>query len=86
MWETVEQIISRLGFPIFVAVFLLLRMEPAIKRLERSITALTVILAKANGIEEDKIKAACDRVERREKRHLADILKLRNGRTVDKEK
>lgn len=55
MWDIIEQLISRLGFPIFVAVFVLLRMEPAIKRLERSIMAMTVTIAKLNGMKESEI-------------------------------
>jgi len=32
--------IKELGFPIFVSVFLLLRIEPTLHRLDKSITAL----------------------------------------------
>ena len=48
-------VIKDLGFPIFVAVFVLIRMEPAIKRLDASIMALTIVAAKSNGMKNKDI-------------------------------
>ena len=48
-------VIKDLGFPIFVAVFVLIRMEPAIKRLDSSIMALTIVAAKSNGMKSKDI-------------------------------
>ena len=48
-------IVKDLGFPIFVAVFVLVRLEPALNRLERAIFGMTVMLAKANGMREQDI-------------------------------
>jgi len=48
-------VIKDLGFPIFVAGFVLIRLEPAIKRLDSSIMALTIVAAKSNGMKNKDI-------------------------------
>ncbi len=55
-------VIKDLGFPIFVAVFVLVRMEPAIKRLDSSIMALTIVAAKSNGMKNKDISEVIEAV------------------------
>ena len=50
MWETIGNFIGQVGFPIFVATYLLLKMGPELKKLRQAITANTVVTAKANGM------------------------------------
>jgi len=56
-------VIKDLGFPIFVAVFVLVRMEPAIKRLDSSIMALTIVAAKSNGMKNKDISEVIESVQ-----------------------
>ena len=60
-------LIKDLGFPIFVAVFVLVRMEPAIKRLDSSIMALTIVAAKSNGMKQKDISEVIDAVQSKKK-------------------
>lgn len=62
-------VIKDLGFPIFVAVFVLVRMEPAIKRLDSSIMALTIVAAKSNGMKSKDITEVIDAVKFRKKKN-----------------
>jgi hypothetical protein len=48
--EIAVHIIKDIGFPIFVALFVLCRLEPAVRRLEKTITALMIVTAKTNGV------------------------------------
>jgi len=48
--KTVGDFIGSVGFPAFVAIFVLIRLEPAITRLRQSITSLMVVTAKSNGM------------------------------------
>jgi hypothetical protein len=48
--EIAVNIIKDIGFPIFVALFVLCRLEPAVRRLEKTITALMIVTAKTNGV------------------------------------
>lgn len=49
--ETAIQLINSVGFPIFVAMYLLLRLEPTMKELQKTIAVLAIIIAKCNDIE-----------------------------------
>ena len=60
-------VIKDLGFPIFVAVFVLVRMEPAINRLDSSIMALTIVAAKSNGMKSKDISEVIDAVQSKKK-------------------
>ena len=60
-------LIKDLGFPIFVAVFVLVRMEPSIKRLDSSIMALTIVAAKSNGMKSKDISEVIDAVRSKKK-------------------
>lgn len=41
--------IARVGFPVAVAIYLLVRWDPIIRDLNKTITALTIIVAGLNG-------------------------------------
>jgi hypothetical protein len=72
----IASIIRELGFPIFVALFVLVRMEPAIKRLDQAITALTIVTAKSNGMRSSEIMEIVDAVSSKtRKRRFADRIK-----------
>ena len=43
------------GFPMVVAGYLLVRLEPVIKELQKSITSLTVVVARQSGMEFEEI-------------------------------
>jgi len=58
-------VIKDLGFPIFVAGFVLIRLEPAIKRLDASIMALTIVAAKSNGMKSKDISEVIAAVKSR---------------------
>jgi len=49
--ETVLQGISTVGFPIFIAVYVLMRLEPTINKLNSTIAQQTVLIAKLSGID-----------------------------------
>lgn len=51
----IAQFISQVGFPIFVAVYVLMRLEPTIHRLNETIRMQTVIIAKQSGIDYDQV-------------------------------
>ena len=56
MWETIGDFIGEVGFPIFVAVFVLVRLDPAIRKLTNAITSNTVVTAKSNGMGAKDVK------------------------------
>ena len=54
MIEAIAQFIGQVGFPIFVAVYVLMRLEPTINRLNDTVKVLTIITAKQSGIDYDE--------------------------------
>lgn len=44
--DQIVSLISNLGFPIFVAVFLLIRIEPTLKKLQITLTEILTYLKK----------------------------------------
>lgn len=59
MGDRVEEffrLASNYGFPMIVATYLLLRLEPTIKSLQKSITVLTIVVAKTNNIDYNEAK------------------------------
>jgi len=75
--ETAIIIIRDIGFPCFVALFVLIRLEPAIKRLDQSITTLTVVTAKSNGMGKqtiEKIVSAVMSKRTGKRRRVTDVL------------
>lgn len=49
--EIVLQAISTVGFPIFIAVYVLMRLEPTINKLNSTIMQQTLLIAKLSGID-----------------------------------
>lgn len=53
--STIAAFISQVGFPIFVAVYVLMRLEPTINKLNDTVSVLTIITAKQSGIDYDQV-------------------------------
>ena len=53
--KDIGDFIGSIGFPAFVAVFVLMRLEPAVERLEKAITSLMVVTAKSNGMKGEDV-------------------------------
>lgn len=51
----IAQFISQVGFPIFVAVYVLMRLEPTINKLNDTVKVLTIITAKQSGVDYDSV-------------------------------
>ena len=49
--EAWTQAISSVGFPIFIAVYVLMRLEPTINKLNSTIAKQTILIAKLSGID-----------------------------------
>lgn len=47
--------ISQVGFPIFVAVYVLTRLEPTINKLNDTVRVLTIITAKQSGVDYEQV-------------------------------
>jgi hypothetical protein len=54
--ESALSAISTVGFPIFIAVYVLFRQEGVIKELRKSVDLLTIVVANSSGLSLDKIK------------------------------
>ena len=54
--EEIAKLAANYGFPMVVAGYLLVRLEPVIKELQKSITSLTIVVARQSGMEADEIK------------------------------
>ena len=55
MVEMLAQFIGQVGFPIFVAVYVLIRLEPTINKLNDTVKVLTIITAKQSGVDYDGV-------------------------------
>ncbi len=53
--EEIFKLASNYGFPMVVAGYLLVRLEPVIKELQKSITSLTIVVARQNGMDIEEI-------------------------------
>ena len=53
--EAISQFIAQVGFPIFVAVYVLMRLEPTINKLNDTVSVLTIITAKQSGIDYEQV-------------------------------
>lgn len=51
----VAQFIGQVGFPVFVAIYVLMRLEPTINRLNDTVKVLTIITAKQGGVDYDGV-------------------------------
>ena len=49
-WKDLADFITTVGVPGFIAIFVIVRLQPEIRRLRDSITSLTVVTAKSNGM------------------------------------
>ena len=50
------QWLANFGFAAVVAMYVLIRLEPSIRELQKSVTLLTVVVARSSGIDYEKIK------------------------------
>lgn len=64
--------IKDVGFPIFVAVFLLLRIGPDIRHLDRSILLLVRMMGKTNGFKEEDVENMIEEVMSKKRRYSDD--------------
>ena len=53
--ENAIQAISTVGFPIFIAVYVLMRLEPTINKLNYTIMQQTLLIAKLSGIDYNEV-------------------------------
>lgn len=53
------QWLANFGFAAVVAFYVLVRLEPAIKELTRSVNLLTIVVAKSNNIDLEETKRLC---------------------------
>ncbi len=53
--DAIAKFISTVGFPIFVAVYVLTRLEPTINKLNDTVQVLTIITAKQSGVDYDEV-------------------------------
>ncbi len=53
--EDMLRLAANYGFPMVVAGYLLVRLEPVIKELQKSIVSLTVVVARQSGMEYEEI-------------------------------
>jgi len=53
--DEIFKLVSNYGFPMVVAGYLLIRLEPIIRELQKSITVLTVVVARQGGMGVEEI-------------------------------
>lgn len=53
--EELCKLAANYGFPMIVAGYLLVRLEPTIRELQKSITSLTIVVARQSGIDMDEL-------------------------------
>lgn len=53
--EELIKLAGNYGFPMVVAGYLLIRLEPVIKDLQKSINSLTIVVARQSGLEMEEI-------------------------------
>ena len=56
MWETIGDFIGQVGFPVFAATYLMLKMGPELRKLREAIITFTVVAAKSNGMSSTDVK------------------------------
>jgi hypothetical protein len=54
--EEIMKLAANYGFPMVVTGYLLVRLEPLIKELQKSITLLTLVVARQSDIDVDKMQ------------------------------
>ncbi|WP_066633909.1 YvrJ family protein [Desulfolucanica intricata] len=55
--EEVVQLAANYGFPMVVAGYLLVRLEPVIKDLQKSISLLTIVVARQGGVDYESARS-----------------------------
>lgn len=55
--EELLKLAANYGFPMVVAFYLLVRLEPLIKELQKSVTILTVVVARQGGVDYAEVKS-----------------------------
>ena len=55
MWADIGDFIGKVGFPSFVAIFVLVRLDPALRKLTQAITASMVVTARSNGMKGEDV-------------------------------
>jgi hypothetical protein len=55
--DEIVTLISNVGFPIAVASYLLIRLEPVVKDLKESISGLTLVIGKQNEVTQSQINS-----------------------------
>ncbi|MDD3654839.1 MAG: YvrJ family protein [Desulfotomaculaceae bacterium] len=53
--EEIVKLAGNYGFPMVVAGYLLIRLEPVIRDLQKSINSLTIVVARQSGLEMEEI-------------------------------
>ena len=51
----IAHFIGQVGFPVFVAIYVLMRLEPTINKLNDTMRILTIITAKQSGVDYDGV-------------------------------
>ncbi|SFG21821.1 YvrJ protein family protein [Desulfotomaculum arcticum] len=54
--EELMKLIANYGFPMVVAGYLLVRLEPLIKELQKSITLLTLVVARQSDVDVEQMR------------------------------
>ncbi|WP_027365056.1 YvrJ family protein [Desulfotruncus alcoholivorax] len=54
--EEIMKLAANYGFPMVVAGYLLVRLEPLIKELQKSITLLTLVVAKQSDVDVEQMR------------------------------
>ncbi|MDW7673797.1 MAG: YvrJ family protein [Bacillota bacterium] len=50
------KLVGNYGFPMVIALYVLIRLEPAIKGLQKTITILTIVVAKSNNVDYEEAR------------------------------
>jgi len=56
LWTEIANFIQSVGFPVFVASYVLVRLEPSINGLNKSVRLLSIIIAKQTGMSADEVE------------------------------
>ncbi len=54
--EEIMKLTANYGFPMVVAGYLLVRLEPLLKELQKSLTLLTIVVARQGGIDYEDMR------------------------------
>ena len=54
--EEIFKLVANYGFPMVVAGYLLVKIEPVMKDLQKSINSLTIVVARQSGLDGEEIR------------------------------